>query len=227
MEIMHDYSMKPRAWVVNLDRRPDRWTDMQRKWSDVFDMERVSAVDGAARNLRPDLCCKMTHFLLFDTLKKVGPEVRWFPILEDDVLPTEAWSTLWPQICAWLDADTDQQWDFITMDPFLQFDAHNARPYSSLFAEIDKFRSTGFIIYSRRFIERFDRKAEPIVGAIDMTFTHSPRWKKLTPVRLCARQEPESFSDINCRVNTHRTEFWDNTEKILRATVGEPSTSGC
>jgi hypothetical protein len=216
--------MKPVAWIVNLDRRTDRWSAMVEKWSDTFELKRVPAVDGAARRLSPELCCKLSHFLLFDELKKTPAEIRWFPVLEDDVFKTEQWTTMWPQICEFLNSRREQDWDFISLDPFLHFDAHGARPYGHGFVEINKFRNTGFILYSRRFIEKFERKTEPITGAIDMTFTHSPRWRKLTPSRLCVRQEPDTLSDINGRVNSHRQGFWDKTEEIL-LTIHEPASS--
>jgi hypothetical protein len=213
--------MLPIAWVLNLDKRPDRWVAMCEKWCDTFTLGRISAVDAKNRNLKPELCCKATHFLLLEELKKTPETILWFPILEDDVFKTDNWDKMWPQIQTFLNSNDAQDWDYISFDPFLHFDAHGARSYGHGFVEIDKFRNTGMIIYSRRFIESFDYRKEETSGAIDMTFTHSPKWRKLTPNLLCVRQEPESISDINGQVNSHRQRFWDNTEKIL-ATVNNP-----
>ena len=42
---------KPKAFCINLDRKPDQWNRIKNDWSDTLDLERFSAFDGQKLNI--------------------------------------------------------------------------------------------------------------------------------------------------------------------------------
>jgi len=109
-----------RSFCINLDRRPDRWTDVQMQpESKKFNMTRVSAVDGKTLTLDDPrmsvLCrynikqksrrshdlldtiggvgCALSHIALWQSL--VSSKENVYLILEDDVLiPDKTWTSI-------------------------------------------------------------------------------------------------------------------------------------
>jgi GR25 family glycosyltransferase involved in LPS biosynthesis len=89
LDVDHFFACKV---CINLDRRPERWTSMQRKLEQagIRTVERLSAVDGirievpeAHRNLRPvDYACTMSHLAAVRQARERGAESVL--ILEDD-----------------------------------------------------------------------------------------------------------------------------------------------
>jgi hypothetical protein len=94
-----------KAYVINLDSRPDRWLHIQRRFrGSNISLERISAVRervGAYGNFRSFIkALKMAQRLRLPNIL----------ILEDDCVPREGWMKLWPEVVAWLDANPDK-WD--------------------------------------------------------------------------------------------------------------------
>lgn len=96
---MSDFQILKEVFVINLDRRPDRWEKVSRRLaqhlpSDRFKATRVSAIDGSdpENNLSPAQALTATFLRLFDTLLSQNCNANknrsntWVVILEDDVL---------------------------------------------------------------------------------------------------------------------------------------------
>lgn len=138
--------MKPIAWVINLDRRPERWARMQERWLSYFTLNRVPAetgVNGAHG-------CKLSHL---KAVNLSGQEMTI--VLEDDAVPTESWPR---------DGLTDLQqaqshlndWDMVNGGPYLDLSCIK-RPVAKLFRttspdflQADYSHQTHFMLYSKR-----------------------------------------------------------------------------
>src|SRR5688572_2148319 len=81
-------NMKPTAYVINLDRRPDRWARMQELWSPWFNLRKVSAVDLPGNGAGG---CKMSHYMVAATFVQRNEPI--IVVLEDDAVPTMAFET--------------------------------------------------------------------------------------------------------------------------------------
>ena len=100
------------AYVINLDKRPDRWRKMNEEWSVWLDLERVSGIvipDGvtphshtAAEGLG------LTHMKLLQEASERGEKT--ILILEDDAVPEPQWYERWVEIKKYLDSHLDD-WD--------------------------------------------------------------------------------------------------------------------
>ena len=94
---------KSKAYVINLDKRTDRWNQIQEKFKDSsIELERVSAVENADKYL----ACSLSHLKVVQMAKdKNLPTVL---IFEDDNKPTENFDKRWQIVKKWLDNNTDK-----------------------------------------------------------------------------------------------------------------------
>jgi hypothetical protein len=206
--------MAKKAWVINLDRCPDNWAHMQKEWGHIFDLHRVSAVDAKALGITGADGCRQSHLQLFK--QAVTSSDPYTIIMEDDIYRTAAWDTFWPKISEFLDKQYSD-WDFISFDPNLTSDQPyiTLQRYNGLFMRVNRFRNTGFIIYNNRFLKRTLYKLQRLKGAIDMTYTHDPLFRKLTPATLLVRQRSDRISEITGKAVTHYGDLYDKTADIL------------
>lgn len=94
---------KSKAYVINLDKRADRWNQIQEKFKgSSVELERVSAVENSDKYL----ACSLSHLKVVQMAKdKNLPTVL---IFEDDNKPTENFDKRWQIIKKWLDNNTDK-----------------------------------------------------------------------------------------------------------------------
>jgi len=96
---------KEKAYVINLDSRPDRWSKMQDKFRDApFQLERFSAI----KHENGLTGCGLSHTTIIQMAKdKNLPSVL---IMEDDCKPIKEFNNIWPKIKKWLDQNSSS-WD--------------------------------------------------------------------------------------------------------------------
>jgi GR25 family glycosyltransferase involved in LPS biosynthesis len=96
---------KEKAYVINLDSRPDRWTKMLEKFRDApFKLERFSAI----KHEHGLTGCGLSHTTIIQMAKdKNMPSVL---IMEDDCKPIKEFNNIWPKIKKWLDQHSSS-WD--------------------------------------------------------------------------------------------------------------------
>ena len=206
----------PTACVINLDRCPENWTRMQETWSGIFNLIRISAVDGRAHGIGGAQACKQSHFNLLQELVK--REDLYQVVLEDDVYPTPAFNSLWPKIVEFLESGRND-WDFMGLDPFVHFEKPAIEIFTPELFKVGAFRSTGSLIYRTKFIkEKIDTILHLGPGPIDMTFTHSNKFIKLTPQYLMMRQRVDKISQTSGDQNVKfYNSYYDNTEEYFEA----------
>jgi hypothetical protein len=137
--------------------------------------------------------------------------------MEDDVYQTSNFTnSIWNEIISFIN-DTNNKWDFITLDPILGVDLKNKlERYSDLFFKIDCFLSTGMIIYNRNFFKNNISilKSYPV---LDTSMTHNKDFIKLTYKKLLVRQYTDKPSSVSGIINTdYYNNWWNETEDILK-----------
>jgi hypothetical protein len=91
------------TFVINLDSRPERWKNMQKRFkSPQFKLRRFSPIDAS----NPAYSLLLTTIEILKVAKKEG--LANILILEDDCLPVNL--KLWPKIKTWLSTHKDK-WD--------------------------------------------------------------------------------------------------------------------
>lgn len=190
--------MKPVAYVINLDRRPDRWQRTQDLWSPYFDLVRCPAVDlpDGARG------CKLSHCqYAAGALTKDAMAI----ILEDDSVPTPEMATLGMECI-------DQarrhlfQWDTANLSPLLDLSgigvasgaafspAHLFPTESPLFLRASYSHSTNFVLYNHSTLRLLQESLTSRLP-IDMYLGRNCQ-SQWVPIRLLATQ---SFEDSDIR----------------------------
>ena len=112
------------AWVINLDRRPDRLKRVLAEHPEIADrVSRLAAFDGRALTLTPRIArlfaphdfawkkavmgCALSHLTLWNRLVNESPEVQSYLILEDDARLKPGWLEAWRRASGHLPADWD------------------------------------------------------------------------------------------------------------------------
>jgi len=94
-----------KAYVINLDSRPDRWLKIQDKFRDApFKLERFSAIKDSVGWKG----CGYSHMALIQMAKDAN--LQSVLIMEDDCNPTKEFNEYWPKIKNWLDNNRNK-WD--------------------------------------------------------------------------------------------------------------------
>jgi hypothetical protein len=145
------------AYVINLDHRIDRWESMQKEWSHIFRLHRVSAV----KSRRKYLGCAQSHINSIRLAFSSFPYQSHCIVLEDDVKPLRSrdyFESLLEKLsrddfgldCVSLNSTFDRK---VTTEKFKTLASLN-------FLLIDPntylMSGTSFMIYSRRVLDRMD-----------------------------------------------------------------------
>lgn len=183
---------KPIAYVINLERRPDRWQRTQELWSPFFELVRCPAVDlpDGARG------CKLSHAqYAAGALAKDEMAI----IMEDDSVPTSAFAEIGLQ-CITEARKHIYQWDAINLSPLLDLSAiglPRAELFpttSPLFLRCNYSHSTNAVLYNHSTLHILQASLTSRLP-IDMFLARNcnSQW---TPMRLLATQ---SFDDSDIR----------------------------
>jgi hypothetical protein len=97
------------AYVINLDKRTDRWRSMNENWSDHFDLIRVSGIvldnDERPQHIRAADGLGQTNMMLIREAVERGDKTLL--IMEDDAFPEPNWFNHWKEIKEYLDNHLD------------------------------------------------------------------------------------------------------------------------
>lgn len=95
-----------KAFVINLDKRADRWKTIQKNFKDIT-LERVSAIDDTIGWKG----CGLSHVKVVKEAKEKG--LPFVLIMEDDCVPTEFFKDNIGILQRWLEQNMDK-WDIAT-----------------------------------------------------------------------------------------------------------------
>ena len=133
------------AYVINLDKRPDRWQKMQEDWKD-FNLIRVSAVED---NIGFVGCAK-SHLSLVKYAK--DNNMPYILVLEDDATPTKHFKTYWKRCLNYLDDHSDE-WDIFNGGPVAIY-KNTIKKLTSHFYKTDSALAIHFVIYNKKCYDR-------------------------------------------------------------------------
>jgi len=216
--------MKPVAYCINLDKKPDNIERIYKDWSKYLDIKRIPAMTGVRSNYLKagQVGCRLSHLKLFNDFLNL--DAPYFIVMEDDVYQTSNFTdSIWNEILTFINTKDDSiKWDFITLDPFICYenDKNNFTKYSDIFLKIDCFRSMGMIIYNGNFFKNNLLKLKVLeassIKPIDILLTFDTEFIKLTPTKLLVRQYTDKGSSTSGQNTTSDyNAHWDKTEKVL------------
>lgn len=206
--------MRPVAYVINLDRRKDRWSNINRLWSAYFDLVRVPAIT-AFENKKPNgaLGCKLSHLMLAEKYLREHDTVL---VLEDDAEPTKQFEMVGFN-CICEAKRFFAEWDYVNFGPFLDLTALKlptatlSESPSRYFYKASYTHNTHMVMYndkSLRILKQSVRSTVPV----DM-FLGAHCRNQWVPIHLLARQY-QSESDIR-KPHADQHTWFDRSEELL------------
>lgn len=171
-----------KTFVVNLDRRPDRWETFKNNAPEFLKYERFSAVDGMKLNSTRQLQqifenndysmrrgmvgCFMSHIKLFiQLIQESDKNIKYYMILEDDITFQDDFETKFNHLQKQINNIGMDSWDFVFLGHHVR-DSNNTKYFDkSKLPEIEKINvyqsfiqslggTTGFLI-SKKGAEKF------------------------------------------------------------------------
>ena len=202
---------KLNAYCINLDREYDKYKDVCDKFGDILNITRVSAIDGKSNNITGKQALLNTNIKLFRQI--IQTDDKYAIVIEDDIYKINNFDTYWPVIVDFINNNDD--WDFISLDHFLNFEKPLLHVYNENFYKILKSRSMGFMIYNTKFLKK-NIEYLSSCDCLDMTMKHNINFIQLIPKTMIVRQIVNKISGT-CNNDTKRyEEYYNLSEKYLK-----------
>jgi hypothetical protein len=196
------------AYVINLDRRADRWARAQAVWSPWFKLERFPASD---YRHAPALGCKMSHLTLATRMLE---DQEMVIVLEDDAIPTPAFKEIGLQ-CIEQAREAFIGFDYCNCGPFLSVGKEQATlraiPQMPLWLHSDYSRQTHFVLYNRDSLPLLRASLDSRLPLDIYLGTHAKR--QFVPIRLLATQA-QGPSDIG-QSPKNQKHWYELSERML------------
>jgi len=134
---------KPKAYVINLEHRTDRWESINKYFGETFELERFSAIEG-----RPGgLFCALSKIALIKKAKEL--DLPYMIMMEDDNYVTnKRFYDEWPKIYEWMNKNLEN-WDLINFNPTFLQKPKQVISTNPLLIEYGYGKTGNFIIYNR------------------------------------------------------------------------------
>lgn len=209
------------AYVINLDRRTDRWERAQQLWSPFFNLVRVSAVETTGNGARG---CKESHVMIAD---KYLRDSEMIIVLEDDSVPSPAFEVYGARI---IDEAIKHllSWDYINLGPFIDLSvigmpcAVLSKTDSSLFLRTDYSHNTHFVLYNQRSLPILNQSLHSPLP-VDM-FLGKHAASQWVPLKVMAVQD-RSPSDIR-KPFEGQWEWFTLSEQLIERFVKHEAMAG-
>lgn len=206
--------MRSTAYVINLDRRKDRWSHINQLWSAYFDLVRVPAVT-AFEGSHPNgaMGCKLSHIMLAEKRLKEHDTVL---VLEDDAEPTKHFEMIGVS-CIFEARRFAGEWDYVNFGPFLDLTplklpkATLSKSPSDFFYKASYTHNTHMVMYNQKSL-RILRQSVRSTLPVDMFLSLHCR-EQWVPIHLLARQY-DSVSDIR-KPHADQHTWYDRSEEML------------
>jgi len=202
------------AYVINLDKRPDRWQQIQEDWANTsINLIRFKAVEhkfGAVG-------CARSHLALVQYAK--DNKMPFILVLEDDAIPTDYFSKLWKRTTTYIGNHFDE-WDIFNGGP-----SNICKKYiqklTSTFWKTDNAKGTHFIIYNQRCYDKvlsWESLPEKLEDrpAIDEYISYPYLGLQMYGVYPFISVQRPGFSDIMNGERTYSQTFKQMEEKVKK-----------
>jgi len=131
------------AYVINLDKRKDRWKQMKIDWKD-YDIKliRVSAIEDIVGKVG----CAKSHLKIIKYAKK--KKLPYVLVLEDDAIPTTNFKELWNN-CLEFNETHNGKFDLFNGGPTVAFKKYTKK-LTNIFYKTDSLWGAHFILYNEK-----------------------------------------------------------------------------
>ena len=203
------------AYCINLDREPDNFSKVQKEFGDFLDIERISAIDGASLHISGQSALIQTTIRLFKRIIQESKQ-QFAIIIEDDIYRCPDFDIYFPKICEFINnKENASNWDFISLDHFLNFEKPKMEIWNDFLYKIEKSRTTGFMIYNIDFLKKnIDYLSNCF--CLDMTMKHNPNFIQLIPNKIIVKQIVDKESNTEHKNTKYYEEFYKETEIYMR-----------
>jgi len=154
------------AYVINLDKRPDRWEQLQKDWADYpeINLIRVSAIEYSPGRVG----CARSHLKLVKYAK--DKKMPYILVLEDDARPTKEFKKLWKRCLRYID-DHQDEWDiFNGGTSMVSLTRGTAEKLTKIIFKANHAFGLQFVIYNQRCYDKV------------LTWEHIPRILERPPI---------------------------------------------
>jgi GR25 family glycosyltransferase involved in LPS biosynthesis len=205
----------PVAYCINLDREPEKYENILKKFSDILEIKKIHAIDGKLNNISGRQALYMTNVNFFiDIVNSDKIKKPYFIIIEDDIYKFNNFDYYWPKILKFIN-NINNKWDFISLDFFLNLEKPKLEIYNDIFYKIHKSRTCGFMIYNTKFIKNNIEYLKNC-GCLDMTMKHNPKFIQLIPKDLIIKQIVNKMSGTGNRVTSDLENCYLKTIEYLK-----------
>lgn len=186
-------NFKLNAYCINLKHKQHNMNFIHKEWKNFLNVKRFIALNS----------CTASHKKILNNIW-TNRENENFPVvvMEDDVFRKNSFTYYWNQLLDIKNAD------YVTFDPiFVNFKHENIHKD---FFSLKSHRSTGFIVYYKKFFDRFKNTNElnkEVGKTIDMQLTYNIKFTKLTPIKQVCRQIVNKYS-TTAKIHTKSQEFF-------------------
>jgi hypothetical protein len=192
---------KVKAYCINLDSRPDKWTEVQEAFAGTdLSLQRFSGI----YHKEGWRGCGASHVAIAREALRLG--LPWVIVIEDDCIPVPSFTSRWPAIFEAL--KRDNKWDmFIGGATHVQGPIDVREPL----IEIERGFALHFYVLKASAFEKAIAWDADRHGPIDVYY--SDQFRAVTTERVLAIQRP-SHSDIR-QEETDYTEMFDESEDTM------------
>jgi GR25 family glycosyltransferase involved in LPS biosynthesis len=96
---------KPELYCINLDREPEKFKQIEKEFSSLFKINRVSAIDGKIHKMSGVQALFKTNSNLFAKIIDSDIKTPYVIIIEDDVYKCKDFDSLWPKIFTYINSN--------------------------------------------------------------------------------------------------------------------------
>ena len=195
---------KLNAYCINLKDKIKNMEFIHSEWDEYLNIKRFNALSSGTKS----------HVAILKNIYE-NKETHQFPIvvMEDDVYKKNNFTKYWNQLLNLTNCD------YVTLDAFYLVFKSNQDLVPLDFVSLKESRATGFIIYYKRFFDRFNNinELDCVINKtpIDLNFTHNPLFIKYTPVeQICCQIVNKKSTTANV-VTTKYLKYYKKAEKKL------------
>jgi hypothetical protein len=208
-------------YVINLDRRTDRWQQLQQEWKGAFQLTRISAVETSPGGVG----CTLSHIKICEEAKARGDP--YVLVWEDDCSPRKrdprTIRALWEEVLGKLVQHRDQ-WDIVlgatseaplgaTKNPIL------TTPNVTVF-DLPQGFTTHWTFYNNTCYDKMIEWKAVRQPQNDVYIFQNFRVKVTLPFLA---EQKSGFSDL-VNNQTNYTQFFDAAERKIEGTIHRPKT---
>lgn len=207
-------NFKPTVYCINLDREIKKYIKIEKNFGDIFEIIRVSAIDGKINNISGETALLQTNINLFRSIINSEKTDNYLIVIEDDIYKYDIFDLYWPKIFRFINNTSFGGWDFISLDNLLNFEKPKIEIYNSLLYKIEKSRATGFMVYNIDFLKK-NIEYLASCNILDLTMKQNTNFTQLIPNKVLVRQIVDKISGTSNCYTSDYNKYYEETDEFL------------